>query len=74
MATFHSLIAEAAPRVAIIFNGRPPRLLGTLDRLPDAAGARTRVDTLLIAAGLSAAFISVAEYAPTGARFVVAHG
>jgi hypothetical protein len=68
-----ALIADAAPQIAIVFAGREPRLLGTLEALPaSAAAAKNTVDGLLLGQSLSANYISIAEC--RGQPFVVAHG
>ena len=75
MTTIKMLIDQAAPNTAVIFNGHEPRLLGMLNVCPaTAADARRKVDPILLSQQLSATFISLGEYTPTGAKFVVAHG
>lgn len=66
-----ALIAEAAPRIAVVFIGATPRLIGTVEAAPTAAAVRPAVDAMLVARNLSATRISRA--ACFDRVFVAAH-
>ncbi len=72
-AIISGLITRAAPKVAVVFMGREPRLIGTLDEIPDGASqVKDRVDTMLFSQSLSATFISIAVI--NGKKCIVVHG
>ena len=65
------LIDEAAPRIAVVFSGEVPRLIGTLETAESATAIKPLVDSMLLSQGLSATYISRATCRYRD--FVVAH-
>lgn len=63
---------RAAPGTAVIFNGAQPREIGALAYVASAEAVRPAVDAMLIAAGLSATYVSAV--ACLGRFVVIAHG
>lgn len=66
------LIDQAAPRVAVVFSGDVPRLLGTLGEAPSAEAVKRPVDAMMASQRLSAQHISLGKC--HGRLFVAAHG
>jgi len=66
------MIHSVQPQYAVVFNGTEPRLIGTLDTANSAREVKDTVDAMLLSAGFSANYVSIAEC--FGKRFVVAHG
>jgi hypothetical protein len=65
------LIDEAAPKIAVVFSGSEPRLIGTLESAPSAQAIKTSVDAMLFTHHLSATSISRATC--RNRLFVAAH-
>lgn len=70
--TIMQFINQVAPKIAVVFSGSEPRLIGTLDSVPSAEAIKDPVDALLIANRLSATYISRATCRDR--LFVAAHG
>lgn len=62
-----------ADRLAVIYNGDEPRMIGTVPDGLSSAERTVRADALLISQRLSATFCSLAQASEGSRRFVVCH-
>lgn len=66
------LIDQAAPRVAVVFSGDVPRLIGTLGDAPSAEAVKRPVEAMMASQHLTAQYISLGKC--HGRLFIAAHG